>query len=88
MVTSLYKILAKILANRLCEVLDNMISISQGAFARGRQILHMVLIANEVVEYRSLRKSGDIFKIDLEKAYNSIAWDFLDFVLEKKGIWS
>ena len=52
----------------------------------GRQILDVALIANEVVEdYRSSRKSGFIFKIDFEKAYDHIEWPFLQFVLQKKG---
>ncbi|WJZ92594.1 hypothetical protein VitviT2T_011580 [Vitis vinifera] len=45
-----------------------------------------VLIANEIVDER--RRSGEegvIFKIDFEKAYDHVRWDFLDQVLEKKG---
>ena len=46
----------------------------------------MVLIANEVVEeYRAKKKEGVVFKIDFEKAYDHISWEFLDFVLERKG---
>ena len=45
-----------------------------------------VLIANEIVdEKRRLGKEGVIFKIDFEKAYDHVNWDFLDHVLEKKG---
>ncbi|RVX04307.1 Beta-arabinofuranosyltransferase RAY1 [Vitis vinifera] len=51
-----------------------------------RQILDAVLIANEIVDER--RRSGEegvVFKIDFEKAYDHVKWDFLDHVLEKKG---
>ena len=86
LVTSLYKIIAKVLSRRMREVLRDTISESQGAFVSGRQILDVALIANEVVEdYRSSRKSGIIFKIDFEKAYDHVEWPFLQFVLEKKG---
>ena len=45
-----------------------------------------VLIANEIVdEKRRLEEEGVVFKIDFEKAYDHVNWDFLDHVLEKKG---
>lgn len=50
LVTSLYKILAKVLSRRLRVVLEGTISSAQGAFVQGRQILDVVLVANEVVE--------------------------------------
>ncbi|RVW87786.1 LINE-1 retrotransposable element ORF2 protein [Vitis vinifera] len=55
-------------------------------FVQGRQIMDAVLIANEIVDER--RRSGEegvVFKIDFEKAYDHVRWDFLDQVLEKKG---
>ena len=45
-----------------------------------------VLIANEIVdEKRRSGEEGVVFKIDFEKAYDHVNWDFLDHVLEKKG---
>ena len=50
-----------------------------------RQILDLILIANEVVEdFRSSRKKGIVFKIDFEKAYDRVELSFLNFVLKKK----
>ncbi|KAJ9700981.1 hypothetical protein PVL29_006352 [Vitis rotundifolia] len=86
LITSLYKIIAKVLSGRLRGVLHETIHYSQGAFVQGRQILDAVLIANEIVDER--RRSGEegiVFKIDFEKAYDHVKWDFLDHVLEKKG---
>ncbi|KAL5543048.1 hypothetical protein UlMin_010758 [Ulmus minor] len=86
LVTSLYKIISKVLALRLREVLGETISKEQGAFVKGRQILHVALVANEVVEeYRVSGKEGVVFKVDFEKAYDHVDWNFLDFALEKKG---
>ncbi|KAL5563761.1 hypothetical protein UlMin_033508 [Ulmus minor] len=62
------------------------ISMTQGAFVHNRQILDVVLVATEAVEdYRKRKKRGVIFKVDFEKAYDHVNWDFLDLVLEKKG---
>ncbi|KAM7490623.1 hypothetical protein LguiA_033544 [Lonicera macranthoides] len=86
LVTSLYKVLAKVLSLRLKRVLGETIDLSQGAFVHGRQILDLMLIANEVVEdCRVNKREGVVFKIDFEKAYDHINWDFLDFLLDKKG---
>ena len=89
LVTSLYKIIAKVLAKRLQAVLGETISKHQEAFVAGRQILDVVLVANEVVEdYRRSNKEGLVFKIDFEKAYDNVSWEFLDFVLQKKNFGS
>ncbi|GAU36842.1 hypothetical protein TSUD_213660 [Trifolium subterraneum] len=75
LVGSLYKILAKVLANRLRLVMGSVILESQTAFVRDRQILDGILIANEVVdEARRAKKELILFKVDFDKAYDSVDW--------------
>jgi hypothetical protein len=73
LVGGIYKIIAKVLANRLKSVLEKVISKSQSAFIKGRQILDPILIANECIDGR-LRSGepGVICKMDLEKAYDHV----------------
>ena len=73
LVTSLYKIISKVLSNRLKGMLEDAIIETQGAFVARRQILDVVLVANELVEeYRKKGKLGFVFKIDFEKAYDYV----------------
>jgi len=50
LVSSVYKILSKVLTNRLRNVVGNVVSTSQYAFIKGRKIMDGILIANEIVD--------------------------------------
>ena len=82
LVGSLYKILAKFLANRLWFVVDSVISEAQIVFVKDRKILDGNLIANEVVdEARKFKNELLLFKVDFEKAYDLVDWRYLDAVM-------
>lgn len=86
LIGSLYKVLAKLLANRLKVVKDKIISTSQSAFIAKRQIMDSVLILNEVLdEAKTKKKCCLVFKADFERAYDTVNWGFLDFMLMKLG---
>ncbi|GJZ07488.1 RNA-directed DNA polymerase, eukaryota, reverse transcriptase zinc-binding domain protein [Tanacetum coccineum] len=84
LIRSLYKIIAKILANRLVVVLEDLVSDVQSAFMAKRQILDGLFILNELFQWCKMKKKHTmIFKVDFEKAYDSVRWDYLDDVLKR-----
>uniref|UniRef100_A0A803PEK7 Reverse transcriptase domain-containing protein n=1 Tax=Cannabis sativa TaxID=3483 RepID=A0A803PEK7_CANSA len=79
--TTFYKVISKILANRLKKVLDKIISPYQSAFVSGRVIQDNILIANELVHAVNNRTMGKrgwaALKLDMAKAFDRVEWDFL-----------
>ena len=86
LIGSLYKIIDKILANRLVSVIKDLVNEVQSAFIADRQILDGPFMLNEVIQWCKLRKKQIlIFKVDFDKAYDSVRWDYLDEILRKFG---
>ncbi|GJU23372.1 RNA-directed DNA polymerase, eukaryota [Tanacetum coccineum] len=86
LIGSLYKIITKVLARRLSHVIPTLVSDVQFAFVSNRQILDGPFIPNELLSWCKYKKSKAlIFKIDFEKAFNSVRWDYLDMVLSNFG---
>ena len=78
-----YKIISKVLANRLKRVISGIISETQNAFVLDRQILDSVLIANECLDSRlKARVLGVLCKLDVEKTFDHVSWDFLVYMLQ------
>ena len=79
MVGCIYKIIAKVLANRIKVAMPTLVGESQSIFVVGRQILDGTLIANEAVWWLKKSKSkGVLLKLDFYKAYDTIRWSFID----------
>ncbi|GJT75163.1 RNA-directed DNA polymerase, eukaryota, reverse transcriptase zinc-binding domain protein [Tanacetum coccineum] len=86
LIRSVYKIISKILANRLVGTLGNLVNEVQSAFVANRQILDGSFIINELVQWcKRKKKHSMIFKVDFEKAYDSVRWDYMNDVLSKIG---
>ncbi|PKU80176.1 putative mitochondrial protein [Dendrobium catenatum] len=85
---STYKILEKVLLNRMVPYISKLISYEQVAFIKGRSINDHVLIAQEVIHKLRNSKSSKgfvAFKIDMEQAYDSMGWTTLEKALHYFG---
>jgi hypothetical protein len=80
-----YKIFTKVTTNRINQVADHIISPSQTAFMRGRNILEGVIILHEAIhELHRKKQNKVIFKIDFEKTYDKAKWSLLFQCLRMK----
>lgn len=77
-----YKILSKVLAARLKSVMHLLVNEVQTGFIAGRQILDGILIASEMIHHiRRTKTPAILFKVDFEKAYDHLGWDYLHNIL-------
>lgn len=81
------KILIKAINERVAKVAEKIISWTQTAFIPGKNILEGYVILHETLHELKKRKKekGIIFKIDVEKAYGRVNWNFLYEVTRKKN---
>jgi len=86
LVGCVYKVISKILANRIKRVLPSVIGNCQTAFLNGRGMLNSVLIANETVDFLIKEKSKGINgKVDYEKVYDFVDWNFSYYMMGRVG---
>ncbi|GKC82014.1 RNA-directed DNA polymerase, eukaryota, reverse transcriptase zinc-binding domain protein [Tanacetum coccineum] len=82
----MYKVLAKLLATRLSKIIHKLIRPNQTAFLSRRQILDGCLIANEIFNVAKAENLKLLlFKVDSEKAFDSVNWDFLIDIMHQMG---
>ncbi|GKA41366.1 RNA-directed DNA polymerase, eukaryota, reverse transcriptase zinc-binding domain protein [Tanacetum coccineum] len=81
----LYKIISKMLTNRIKSALCKIVSPCQSAFIPGRQITDNILITQELLRGYNWKNGPKrvAMKIDIQKAYDTVNWDFLEEVLKE-----
>ena len=84
-----YKIISKVLCQRLRKVLPQRISETQSAFVAGRQITDNIMIAQEMFHALRNKPGGRVkrmaIKTDMSKAYDRMEWSFIEAVMRKMG---
>ncbi|KAL2252961.1 UNVERIFIED_CONTAM: Retrovirus-related Pol polyprotein from type-2 retrotransposable element R2DM [Sesamum indicum] len=80
----LYKVIAKLLVQRLSVVLDKLISPCQAAFILGRSIEDNIMLAQELFTgYNQIHLPPRCaLKVDISKAYDTVECDFLVAILQ------
>lgn len=82
-----YKIIAKILARRLENILPKIINPDQAGFVKSRHGTDNVRCALNIIHYLNTYKiPAFIISLDAEKAFDRVEWPFLFAVLEKFGL--
>jgi exonuclease III len=81
-----YKILTKILANRIKKTLPSIIHQDQSAYVQDRQIGQNIRVVQDLIDFcKTFHMDGALLLIDFEKAFDSISWSFLQHALEQFG---
>lgn len=82
----IYKIISKVIANRLKPILPDIISEDQSGFVEGRQILDNILLVQEMIHTLQSRKiPGMMIQLDLSKAFDKVNWNYLEATLNAFG---
>ena len=85
-----YKVISKILVNRLKPLLNTCISKNQAAFVPGRQILDNIIISHEYLQFLKNKRYGKegfmAVKLDMANAYDRVEWPFLQAMMRKMGL--
>ncbi|GKA47142.1 reverse transcriptase domain-containing protein [Tanacetum coccineum] len=79
----LYKCISRIISNRMKDSLSSLVSLNQSAFVPGRRISDNILLTQELMHNYHLDRSTPRcdFKVDIQKAYDTVDWKFLKDVL-------
>ncbi|XP_038993959.1 uncharacterized protein LOC120117831 [Hibiscus syriacus] len=83
-----YKTITRILVDRLTPYFPGLISHNQSTFLKGRNIVDNIVLAQEIVKGYSRKNLSPrcTIKIDIQKAFDSVNWNFLLFVLGEMGL--
>ena len=80
------KIIAKILSIRLGLLMDDLVSKAQSAFIKKRSIHdNFLYVKNLATRLHKSKTPALLFKLDIRKAFDSVRWDYIIDLLQKRG---
>ena len=85
--TVIYKCISKIMVGRIRNHLSSIVSENQSAFIPGKSIIDNILLSQELVKgyHRNRGYPRCALKVDIQKAYDTVNWDFLRSILGQFG---
>jgi len=89
--STIYKIISKIMLNRLRPLLDKIISPYHSAFVLERSIHDNILITHEIMhnfKHLKTKQAWSVIKLDIEKEYDKLEWDFIIKCFKELGFHS
>nr|GEW09569.1 hypothetical protein [Tanacetum cinerariifolium] len=80
-----YKVISKVLTNRLKLVLNDLVDVNYSSFILGRQSSDNIMLAQEFMRNYTWGNMARncAFKVDIHKAYDTVSWSFLEFCIRK-----
>lgn len=82
----IYKVISKVIANRLKLLLPLLISPEQAGYVERRQILDGIILMHEIIHsLKHSKQAGMILKIDLSKAFDKLSWSYMQEMLISFG---
>eukprot|EP00253_Pinus_taeda_P016963 PITA_16963 len=85
----LYKVISKVIANRLKPLLPMLISPEQSCYAEGRQIMDGIILTHEIIHsLKQSKQAGMLLKVDLSKAFDKLSWSYIHHMLKAFGFCS
>lgn len=85
-INTVAKIITKVLANRLQIHLSTLIALNQTAFVKGRSMMDSFIAAREfLIHCKSRKLPAVLYKVDFEKAFDTVDWCFLINLLIERG---
>lgn len=85
----IYKVISKVISNRLKPLLPLLISSEQSGYVEGRQIMDGILLTHEIIHsVKHSKQVGMLLKLHLSKAFDKLSCTYIQHMLQAFGFFS